>query len=81
MSRRGGALVRVPVIVEPGRRRDIGILGDREPGGALRHRCTATVGRVFFAPVRRAPACRGHGAVNAPVRPAAPHAVRGFTGG
>ncbi|MFF8905010.1 bifunctional sugar phosphate isomerase/epimerase/4-hydroxyphenylpyruvate dioxygenase family protein [Streptomyces olivaceoviridis] len=61
--------------------RDLGILYDREARGAFRHCYTETVGRVFFELVQRDPGYQGYGAVNAPVRLAAQHAVRGFTGG
>lgn len=61
--------------------RDLGILYDREAGGAFWHCYTETVGRVFFELVQRDPGYQGYGAVNAPVRLAAQHAARGLTGG
>ncbi|MEU2336572.1 TIM barrel protein [Streptomyces sp. NPDC006654] len=56
--------------------RDLGILYDRDAGGAFRHCYTHTVGRVFFELVQRDPGYRGYGAQNAPVRLAAQHAGR-----
>lgn len=56
--------------------RDLGILYDRDAGGAFRHCYTETVGRVFFELVQRDPGYEGYGAVNAPVRRAAQHAGR-----
>ncbi|MCG7202421.1 bifunctional sugar phosphate isomerase/epimerase/4-hydroxyphenylpyruvate dioxygenase family protein [Streptomyces arenae] len=56
--------------------RELGILYDRDPGGAFRHCYTRTVGRVFFELVERDPGYRGYGAQNAPVRLAAQHAGR-----
>ncbi|MEU2927952.1 TIM barrel protein [Streptomyces sp. NPDC007251] len=56
--------------------RDLGILYDRDAGGAFRHCYTATVGRVFFELVQRDPGHQGYGAANAPVRLAAQHAGR-----
>jgi 4-hydroxyphenylpyruvate dioxygenase len=56
--------------------RDLGILYDRDAGGAFRHCYTETVGRVFFELVQRDPGYRGYGAANAPVRLAAQHAGR-----
>ncbi|MET8248891.1 TIM barrel protein [Streptomyces sp. NPDC005202] len=56
--------------------RDLGILYDRDAGGAFRHCYTETVGRVFFELVQRDPGYRGYGAPNAPVRLAAQHAQR-----
>ncbi|MGQ5633970.1 MULTISPECIES: bifunctional sugar phosphate isomerase/epimerase/4-hydroxyphenylpyruvate dioxygenase family protein [unclassified Streptomyces] len=56
--------------------RDLGILYDRDPGGAFRHCYTETVGRVFFELVQRDPGYQGYGAANAPVRLAAQHAGR-----
>ncbi|MEV7083464.1 TIM barrel protein [Streptomyces sp. NPDC093516] len=61
--------------------RDLGILYDRDARGVFRHCYTRTVGRVFFELVQRDGGYRGYGAVNAPVRLAAQHAVRGLTGG
>ncbi|MEU1705067.1 TIM barrel protein [Streptomyces sp. NPDC005706] len=54
--------------------RDLGILYDRDSGGAFRHCYTVTVGRVFFELVQRDAGYRGYGAANAPVRLAAQHA-------
>ncbi|MFE9169047.1 bifunctional sugar phosphate isomerase/epimerase/4-hydroxyphenylpyruvate dioxygenase family protein [Streptomyces kebangsaanensis] len=54
--------------------RDLGILYDRDAGGAFRHCYTETVGRLFFELVQRDPGYRGYGAPNAPVRLAAQHA-------
>ncbi|WP_413759687.1 bifunctional sugar phosphate isomerase/epimerase/4-hydroxyphenylpyruvate dioxygenase family protein [Streptomyces sp. MMBL 11-3] len=51
--------------------RDLGVLYDREAGGAFRHCYTETVGRVFFELVQRDGGYRGYGAANAPVRLAA----------
>ncbi|MFF3918609.1 bifunctional sugar phosphate isomerase/epimerase/4-hydroxyphenylpyruvate dioxygenase family protein [Streptomyces sp. NPDC001852] len=56
--------------------RDLGILYDRDAGGAFRHCYTETVGRVFFELVQRDPGHQGYGAANAPVRLAAQHAGR-----
>ncbi|WP_046728421.1 bifunctional sugar phosphate isomerase/epimerase/4-hydroxyphenylpyruvate dioxygenase family protein [Streptomyces humi] len=56
--------------------RELGILYDRDAGGAFRHCYTRTVGRVFFELVERDPGYRGYGAQNAPVRLAAQHAGR-----
>lgn len=56
--------------------RELGILYDRDAGGAFRHCCTETVGRVFFELVQRDPGHQGHGAANAPVRLAAQHTGR-----
>ncbi|MCC5480572.1 sugar phosphate isomerase/epimerase and 4-hydroxyphenylpyruvate domain-containing protein [Streptomyces barringtoniae] len=56
--------------------RELGILYDRDAGGAFRHCYTETVGRVFFELVQRDPGYQGYGAVNAPVRLAAQHAGR-----
>ncbi|MGW1809184.1 bifunctional sugar phosphate isomerase/epimerase/4-hydroxyphenylpyruvate dioxygenase family protein [Streptomyces sp. NPDC002078] len=56
--------------------RQLGILYDRDAGGAFRHCYTETVGRVFFELVQRDDGYRGYGAVNAPVRLAAQHAGR-----
>ncbi|MEU1459877.1 TIM barrel protein [Streptomyces sp. NPDC005727] len=53
--------------------RDLGILYDRDAGGAFRHCYTVTVGRVFFELVQRDAGYRGYGAANAPVRLAAQH--------
>ncbi|MFD5945236.1 bifunctional sugar phosphate isomerase/epimerase/4-hydroxyphenylpyruvate dioxygenase family protein [Streptomyces collinus] len=61
--------------------RDLGILYDRDAHGVFRHCYTRTVGRVFFELVQRDGGHRGYGAVNAPVRLAAQHAVRALTGG
>ncbi|MFC8866983.1 bifunctional sugar phosphate isomerase/epimerase/4-hydroxyphenylpyruvate dioxygenase family protein [Streptomyces sp. NPDC057148] len=61
--------------------RELGILYDRDAHGTFRHCYTQTVGRVFFELVQRDGGYRGYGAANAPVRLAAQHAVRGFTGG
>ncbi|MDN3284775.1 TIM barrel protein [Streptomyces thermocarboxydus] len=60
---------------------ELGILYDRDAQGTFRHCYTHTVGRVFFELVQREGAYRGYGAPNAPVRLAAQHAARGFTGG
>ncbi|MEU9480139.1 TIM barrel protein [Streptomyces sp. NPDC048191] len=56
--------------------RELGILYDRDAGGAFRHCYTETVGRVFFELVQRDPGYQGYGAANAPVRLAAQHAGR-----
>ncbi|MGW7041982.1 bifunctional sugar phosphate isomerase/epimerase/4-hydroxyphenylpyruvate dioxygenase family protein [Streptomyces avermitilis] len=56
--------------------RELGILYDRDAGGAFRHCYTETVGRVFFELVQRDAGHRGYGAQNAPVRLAAQHAGR-----
>ncbi|MGW2763460.1 bifunctional sugar phosphate isomerase/epimerase/4-hydroxyphenylpyruvate dioxygenase family protein [Streptomyces sp. NPDC001275] len=56
--------------------RDLGILYDRDAGGAFRHCYTETVGRLFFELVQRDPGYHGYGAPNAPVRLAAQHARR-----
>lgn len=56
--------------------RELGILYDRDAGGAFRHCYTETVGRVFFELVQRDAGHHGYGAVNAPVRLAAQHAGR-----
>ncbi|MGW5654944.1 bifunctional sugar phosphate isomerase/epimerase/4-hydroxyphenylpyruvate dioxygenase family protein [Streptomyces humi] len=56
--------------------RELGILYDRDAGGAFRHCYTRTVGRVFLELVERDPGYRGYGAQNAPVRLAAQHAGR-----
>ncbi|MBD0421222.1 sugar phosphate isomerase/epimerase and 4-hydroxyphenylpyruvate domain-containing protein [Streptomyces sp. TRM S81-3] len=61
--------------------RDLGILYDRDDHGTFRHCYTRTVGRVFLELLQRDGGYRGYGAANAPVRLAAQHAVRGFTGG
>ncbi|MFD3496705.1 bifunctional sugar phosphate isomerase/epimerase/4-hydroxyphenylpyruvate dioxygenase family protein [Streptomyces sp. NPDC058676] len=61
--------------------RELGILYDRDPHGEFRHCYTPTIGRVFFELVQRDGGYRGYGAQNAPVRLAAQHAVRRFTGG
>ncbi|GAA2423191.1 bifunctional sugar phosphate isomerase/epimerase/4-hydroxyphenylpyruvate dioxygenase family protein [Streptomyces glaucus] len=61
--------------------RELGILYDRDAHGVFRHCYTHTVGRVFFELVQRDGGYRGYGARNAPVRLAAQHAVKGFTGG
>ncbi|MBZ6257677.1 sugar phosphate isomerase/epimerase and 4-hydroxyphenylpyruvate domain-containing protein [Streptomyces olivaceus] len=61
--------------------RELGILYDRDARGEFRHCYTHTVGRVFFELVQRDGGHRGYGAANAPVRLAAQHAARGFTGG
>ncbi|GAA5213522.1 bifunctional sugar phosphate isomerase/epimerase/4-hydroxyphenylpyruvate dioxygenase family protein [Streptomyces thinghirensis] len=61
--------------------RELGILYDRDAHGTFRHCYTHTVGRIFFELVQRDGGYRGYGAANAPVRLAAQHAVRGFTGG
>jgi 4-hydroxyphenylpyruvate dioxygenase len=61
--------------------RELGVLYDRDAHGTFRHWYTHTVGRVFFEVVQRDGGYRGYGAANAPVRLAAQHAVRGFTGG
>ncbi|MFF8097437.1 TIM barrel protein [Streptomyces sp. NPDC016675] len=61
--------------------RELGILYDRDAHGTFRHCYTHTVGRVFFELVQRDGGYRGYGAAGAPVRLAAQHAVRGFTGG
>ncbi|MFE7853940.1 bifunctional sugar phosphate isomerase/epimerase/4-hydroxyphenylpyruvate dioxygenase family protein [Streptomyces sp. NPDC057403] len=61
--------------------RELGILYDRDAHGEFRHCYTRTVGRVFFELVQRDGGYRGYGAVNAPVRLAAQHAVRRLTGG
>ncbi|MGV9452085.1 bifunctional sugar phosphate isomerase/epimerase/4-hydroxyphenylpyruvate dioxygenase family protein [Streptomyces sp. NPDC003635] len=61
--------------------RELGILYDRDVGGAFRHCYTRTVGRVFFELVQRDDGYQGYGAANAPVRLAAQHGVRGVTGG
>jgi 4-hydroxyphenylpyruvate dioxygenase len=56
--------------------RDLGILYDRDAGGAFRHCYTETVGRVFFELVQRDPGYGGYGAANASVRLAAQHSHR-----
>ncbi|MFD5293796.1 bifunctional sugar phosphate isomerase/epimerase/4-hydroxyphenylpyruvate dioxygenase family protein [Streptomyces mutabilis] len=61
--------------------RELGILYDRDAHGTFRHCYTHTVGQVFFELVQRDGGYRGYGAANAPVRLAAQHAVRRFTGG
>ncbi|MEU7718725.1 bifunctional sugar phosphate isomerase/epimerase/4-hydroxyphenylpyruvate dioxygenase family protein [Streptomyces tibetensis] len=61
--------------------RDLGILYDRDAHGVFRHCYTRTVGRVFFELVQRDGGYRGYGAANAPVRLAAQHTARAFTGG
>ncbi|GHB15572.1 4-hydroxyphenylpyruvate dioxygenase [Streptomyces viridiviolaceus] len=61
--------------------RELGILYDRDAHGEFRHCYTRTVGRVFLELLQRDGGYRGYGAANAPVRLAAQHAVRGFTGG
>jgi 4-hydroxyphenylpyruvate dioxygenase len=61
--------------------RELGILYDRDAHGEFRHCYTHTVGQVFFELVQRDGGYRGYGAANAPVRLAAQHAARGFTGG
>jgi len=60
---------------------DLGILYDRDAGGEFRHCYTRTVGRVFFELVQRDGDYRGYGAPNAPVRLAAQHTAKRFTGG
>ncbi len=54
--------------------RELGILYDRDDGGAFRHCYTATIDRVFFEIVQRDPGYPGFGARNAPIRLAAQHA-------
>jgi 4-hydroxyphenylpyruvate dioxygenase len=61
--------------------RELGILYDRDAHGVFRHCYTHTVGRVFVELLQRDGGYRGYGAANAPVRLAAQHAARGFTGG
>ncbi|MEU9558844.1 bifunctional sugar phosphate isomerase/epimerase/4-hydroxyphenylpyruvate dioxygenase family protein [Streptomyces fumanus] len=61
--------------------RDLGILYDRDAHGVFRHCYTHTVGRVFVELLQRDGGYRGYGAPNAPVRLAAQHTARGFTGG
>ncbi|MER6673189.1 TIM barrel protein [Streptomyces sp. NPDC000983] len=61
--------------------RELGILYDRDEGGAFRHCYTRTVGHVFFELVQRDAGHEGYGAPNAPVRLAAQHGERGVTGG
>ncbi|MFD8200477.1 bifunctional sugar phosphate isomerase/epimerase/4-hydroxyphenylpyruvate dioxygenase family protein [Streptomyces sp. NPDC003470] len=61
--------------------RELGILYDRDAHGTFRHCYTHTVGRVFLELVQRDGGYRGYGAANAPVRLAAQHAARAFTGG
>ncbi|MFF5104159.1 TIM barrel protein [Streptomyces sp. NPDC000134] len=61
--------------------RELGILYDRDAHGVFRHCYTHTVGRVFVELLQRDGGYRGYGAPNAPVRLAAQHAARGFTGG
>lgn len=56
--------------------RALGILYDRDAHGVFRHCYTHTVGRVFFELVQRDGGYQGYGAVGAPVRLAAQHAVR-----
>ncbi|MFM9554782.1 4-hydroxyphenylpyruvate dioxygenase [Streptomyces sp. cf124] len=56
--------------------RELGILYDRDAGGAFRHCYTETVGRVFFELVQRDAGYQGYGAQNAPVRLAAQHVRR-----
>ncbi|MFI1206246.1 bifunctional sugar phosphate isomerase/epimerase/4-hydroxyphenylpyruvate dioxygenase family protein [Streptomyces sp. NPDC020802] len=56
--------------------RELGILYDRDAGGAFRHCYTETIGRVFFELVQRDADYRGYGAQNAPVRLAAQHVRR-----
>ncbi|MFF7393464.1 bifunctional sugar phosphate isomerase/epimerase/4-hydroxyphenylpyruvate dioxygenase family protein [Streptomyces scabiei] len=56
--------------------RELGILYDRDAGGAFRHCYTETVGRVFFELVQRDGGYQGYGAQNAPVRLAAQHVRR-----
>ncbi|MEU5703106.1 bifunctional sugar phosphate isomerase/epimerase/4-hydroxyphenylpyruvate dioxygenase family protein [Streptomyces aurantiacus] len=56
--------------------RGLGILYDRDAGGAFRHCYTETIGRVFFELVQRDEGYRGYGAGNAPVRLAAQHVRR-----
>jgi len=56
--------------------RDLGILYDRDAGGAFCHCYTETVGRVFFELVQRDPGYAGYGAANASVRLAAQHSHR-----
>jgi 4-hydroxyphenylpyruvate dioxygenase len=56
--------------------RELGILYDRDAGGAFRHCYTETVGRVFFELVQRDTGYQGYGAQNAPVRLAAQHVRR-----
>ncbi len=60
---------------------DLGILYDRDAGGAFRRCYTRTVGRVFFELVQREAGYRGYGARNAPVRLAAQHTAKRLTGG
>lgn len=84
----GGRLLRVPANYyddlaaryeftdgELGTYRELGILYDRDAGGAFRHCYTETVGRVFFELVQRDAGHRGYGVQNAPVRLAAQHAA------
>ncbi|WP_405918272.1 bifunctional sugar phosphate isomerase/epimerase/4-hydroxyphenylpyruvate dioxygenase family protein [Streptomyces sp. NBC_00728] len=52
---------------------ELGILYDRDAGGAFRHCYTRTVGRVFFELLQRDAGYQGYGAQNAPVRLAAQH--------
>ncbi len=56
--------------------RDLGILYDRDAGGAFWHCYTETVGSVFFELVQRDPGYAGYGAANASVRLAAQHSHR-----
>jgi 4-hydroxyphenylpyruvate dioxygenase len=56
--------------------RELGIMYDRDVGGAFRHCYTHTIGRVFFELVQRDDGYRGYGASNAPVRLVAQHAQR-----
>ena len=56
--------------------RELGILYDRDAGGAFRHCYTETIGRLFFELVQRDAGHRGYGAQNAPVRLAAQHVRR-----
>ncbi|MFB4309506.1 bifunctional sugar phosphate isomerase/epimerase/4-hydroxyphenylpyruvate dioxygenase family protein [Actinomadura sp. GTD37] len=57
--------------------RELGLLYDRDEHGEFLHFYTATSGRVFFEVVQRIGGYRGYGAVNAPIRLAAQHAVPG----
>ncbi|MGW4823578.1 hypothetical protein ACWEP4_32670 [Streptomyces sp. NPDC004227] len=56
--------------------RDLGILCDRDAGGAFRHCYTETVSRVFFVLVQRDPGYGGYGVADAPVWLAAQHTQR-----
>lgn len=59
--------------------RELGILYDHDQHGEFRHCYTATFGRVFFELVERLRGYQGYGAVNAPVRLAAQHALHHST--